>query len=206
MPIKIRLQRHGAKRRPFYFIVVADENAPRDGKFIEKIGSYNPLTVPATVLLKSERALHWLEQGAKPTETVRKILSFKGVLYLKHLIRGVKLGIFDEETALKKFEDWKVEHEKDVMDKSTSHKEKSKAKRDDVLKASAVAKKVKVEESQKAAEEAAAPAEDAPAETEETADDAPEAEVSTEDAPAEEAPVAEAEEENKEADDDKSAE
>ncbi len=175
MPIKIRLQRHGAKRRPFYFIVVADENAPRDGKFIEKIGSYNPLTVPATILLKSERALHWLEQGAKPTETVRKILSFKGVLYLKHLLRGVKLGIFDEDTALKKFEEWKVEHEKDVMDRSTKHKEKSKSDRDEVLKASAVAKKVKVDE---ASQEAVA--------EESAEEEAPSAEVTTEEAPAEE--------------------
>ncbi len=153
MPIKIRLQRHGAKRRPFYFIVVADDTAPRDGKFIEKLGSYNPLTVPATILLKSDRALYWLEQGAKPTETVRKILSFKGVLYLKHLLRGVKLGIFDEDTALKKFEEWKADHEKDVMDRSSKHKDNKKAERDEVLKASAVAKKVKVDEATVSEEE-----------------------------------------------------
>src|SRR5687768_332470 len=92
MPVKIRLQRHGSKKRPFYFIVVADARAPRDGKFIQKIGTYNPLTVPASIQLDRQRALDWLHKGAQPTDTVRRILSFKGVLYLKHLLRGVKLG------------------------------------------------------------------------------------------------------------------
>ncbi len=176
MPVKIRLQRHGAKKRPFYFIVIADENAPRDGKFIEKIGSYNPLTSPATILLKSQRALYWLEQGAIPTETVRKILSFKGVLYLKHLLRGVKLGLFDEQTALQKFEEWQKEHENDVLDRKKKHKEKQKADKEEVMKASAVAKKVKVDEANAAAtetaeaetEEASETTEDAPADTAET--------------------------------------
>ena len=85
MSVKIRLQRHGSKKRPFYFIVVANSVAPRDGKFIEKLGTYNPLSVPATVRISRERALHWLQRGAQPTNTVRRILSFKGVLYLKHL-------------------------------------------------------------------------------------------------------------------------
>ena len=89
MPVKIRLQRHGAKKRPFYFIVVADARAPRDGKFIQKIGTYNPLTVPASINIDTEKALRWLQKGAQPTDTVRRILSFKGVLYLKHLLRGL---------------------------------------------------------------------------------------------------------------------
>jgi small subunit ribosomal protein S16 len=111
MPVKIRLQRHGSKKRPFYFIVVADGRAPRDGKFIQKIGTYNPLTVPASVQLDRQKALDWLHKGAQPTDTVRRILSFKGVLYLKHLLRGVKLGLFDETAAMEKFQVWHGEHE-----------------------------------------------------------------------------------------------
>ena len=98
----MRLQRHGSKKRPFYFIVVADGRTPRDGKFIQKIGTYNPLTVPATIQLDRQVALEWLNKGAQPTDTVHRILSFKGVLYLKHLLRGVKLGLFDEATAMAK--------------------------------------------------------------------------------------------------------
>ena len=114
MPVKIRLQRHGSKKRPFYFIVVADARAPRDGKFIQKIGTYNPLTVPASIQLDRQRALDWLHKGAQPTDTVRRILSFKGVLYLKHLLRGVKLGLFDEATAMEKFQKWHSEHETQI--------------------------------------------------------------------------------------------
>jgi small subunit ribosomal protein S16 len=111
MPVKIRLQRHGSKKRPFYFIVVADARSPRDGKFIQKLGTYNPLTVPATIQLDRQKALDWLHKGAQPTDTVRRILSFKGVLYLKHLLRGVKLGLFDDATAMVKFQTWHSEHE-----------------------------------------------------------------------------------------------
>jgi small subunit ribosomal protein S16 len=111
MPVKIRLQRHGSKKRPFYFIVVADARSPRDGKFIQKLGTYNPLTVPATIQLDRQKALDWLHKGAQPTDTVRRILSYKGVLYLKHLLRGVKLGLFDEATAMEKFQKWHAEHE-----------------------------------------------------------------------------------------------
>ena len=114
MSAKIRLQRHGSKKRPFYFIVVADARAPRDGKFIQKLGTYNPLTVPATIQLDRQRALDWLHKGAQPTDTVRRILSFKGVLFLKHLLRGVKLGLFDEATAMEKFTKWSVEHDSQV--------------------------------------------------------------------------------------------
>jgi small subunit ribosomal protein S16 len=122
MPVKIRLQRHGAKKRPFYFIVVADARAPRDGKFIQKIGTYNPLTVPASINIDTEKALRWLQKGAQPTDTVRRILSFKGVLYLKHLLRGVKLGLFDEPTAFQKFEQWQAEHEQKVAARRDAHK------------------------------------------------------------------------------------
>ena len=114
MSVKIRLQRHGSKKRPFYFIVVADARAPRDGKFIQKLGTYNPLTMPATIQLDRQRALDWLNKGAQPTDTVRRILSFKGVLYLKHLLRGVTLNLFDEATAMDKFQKWFREHEAQI--------------------------------------------------------------------------------------------
>jgi len=114
MPVKIRLQRHGSKKRPFYFIVVADARSPRDGKFIQKLGTYNPLTIPATIQVDRQRALDWLHKGAQPTDTVRRILSFKGVLFLKHLLRGVQLGLFDEATAMEKFTKWSTEHDAQV--------------------------------------------------------------------------------------------
>jgi SSU ribosomal protein S16P len=122
MSVKIRLQRHGAKKRPFYYIVVANSTSRRDGKFIEKLGTYNPLTVPATISVNRERALHWLEKGAQPTHTANRILSFKGVLYMKHLMRGVKLGLFDEATAMQKFESWNVEHEKLVAQRQEANR------------------------------------------------------------------------------------
>lgn len=106
MATKIRLQRHGRKAYAFYKIVVADSRAPRDGKFIEKIGTYNPNTNPATVDLNFERALYWLNTGAQPTDTARSILSHEGVLLMKHLQGGIKKGAFDEAEAQKKFEAW----------------------------------------------------------------------------------------------------
>jgi small subunit ribosomal protein S16 len=129
MPVKIRLQRHGSKKRPFYFIVVADARAPRDGKFIQKIGTYNPLTVPASVQLDRQKALDWLHKGAQPTDTVRRILSFKGVLYLKHLLRGVKLGLFDETAAMVKFQAWHSDHELNLKKKNDDHRKSKYAKR-----------------------------------------------------------------------------
>ena len=129
MAVKIRLQRHGSKKRPFYFIVVADGRAPRDGKFIQKIGTYNPLTVPATIQLDRQKALEWLNKGAQPTDTVHRILSFKGVLYLKHLLRGVKLNLFDEATAMAKFQTWFAEHEANIASKNDEHKKAQAAKK-----------------------------------------------------------------------------
>lgn len=129
MAVKMRLQRHGSKKRPFYFIVVADGRAPRDGKFIQKIGTYNPLTVPAQINLDRQKALDWLNKGAQPTDTVRRILSFKGVLYLKHLLRGVKLGLFDDATAMTKFQTWHDEHESNVNRRQADHKKAVTAKK-----------------------------------------------------------------------------
>lgn len=107
MATKLRLQRRGRKNYPFYQIIVADSRAPRDGKYIERIGSYNPNTHPATITLDFERALYWLQTGAQPTDTVRNILSEEGVLLKKHLLGGVKKGAFDEAEAEKRFEAWK---------------------------------------------------------------------------------------------------
>src|SRR5438477_6160089 len=129
MPVKIRLQRHGSKKRPFYFIVVADARSPRDGKFIQKLGTYNPLTMPASVQLDRQRALDWLQKGAQPTDTVRRILSFKGVLYLKHLLRGVKLGLFDDATAMEKFQSWHTEHEAQIRKRSDDNRKNQRSRR-----------------------------------------------------------------------------
>ena len=112
MATKIRLQRHGRKGYAFYSIVIADVRAPRDGKFTEKIGTYNPNTNPATVDLKFDRALYWVGVGAQPTDTVRNILSREGVYLKKHLLAGVKKGAFDEATAEAKFEAWKADRQK----------------------------------------------------------------------------------------------
>ncbi len=166
MAVKIRLQRHGSKKRPFYFIVIADARSPRDGKFIQKLGSYNPLTVPATIQIDRQKALDWLQKGAQPTDTVRRILSFKGVLFLKHLLRGVSLGLFDEAAAMEKFTAWSSEHEATVARRQGAHKKANQEKRNVpvVKKVEPVAAPVAVEAS---LEEAAAAETDAPA-TEET--------------------------------------
>ena len=111
MATKIRLQRHGRKNYAFYSIVIADSRAPRDGRFIEKIGTYNPNTNPSTIDLNFERALHWVEVGAQPTDTVRNILSKEGVYLMKHLKGGVKKGAFDESAVEVKFNAWKAEKE-----------------------------------------------------------------------------------------------
>ncbi len=172
MATKIRLQRHGRKNYAFYPIVIADSRAPRDGKFIERIGSYNPNTNPATVTLNFERALYWLNVGALPTDTVRTILSNEGVLLMKHLQGGVKKGAFNEEEAQRRFEAWKSKRQADVDAAKTaiaSKKEqdlkqrldaetaKNKAKAEEVAKKKAELAAAKAEaEAAKAAEEAAA--------------------------------------------------
>jgi small subunit ribosomal protein S16 len=106
MAVKIRLARRGRAKRPFYHIVVADARAPRDGRFIEKIGIYNPLTAPATIEVDRDKAFEWLMKGAIPTETVKSILRFKGVLYKKHLQKGVKKGALTQEQADAKYKEF----------------------------------------------------------------------------------------------------
>jgi small subunit ribosomal protein S16 len=104
--VKLRLQRKGRKKRPFYHIVIADSRAKRDGRYIERIGSYNPMTKPATITLDADSAFEWMKKGAQPTDTVRAILRLKGVMYRKHLMQGVAKGAMTEEQATAKYEAW----------------------------------------------------------------------------------------------------
>ena len=153
MAVKIRLQRKGRKKRPFYHIVVADARSPRDGRFIEKLGTYNPMTVPATIDLDRDKAFDWLMKGAQPTDTARAILRFKGVMYRKHLMRGVRKGALTQETADTMYQEWIAAKEAKIADRAAKTKEETVAYH---AKLSGVAppKPVKVEE---AAPEAAAP-------------------------------------------------
>jgi small subunit ribosomal protein S16 len=118
MPTKIRLQRKGKKGQPFYHLVIADGRAPRDGKFIERIGTYNPLTKPADINMDFDRALYWLQSGAQPTDTVRAILAYSGVLYKNHLNKGVKKGALTQEQADVKFAAWLKEKREKIENKT----------------------------------------------------------------------------------------
>ncbi|MDR2233562.1 MAG: 30S ribosomal protein S16 [Tannerella sp.] len=171
MATKIRLQRHGHKRYAFYHVVVADSRAPRDGKFIERIGSYNPNTNPATIDLNFERALHWLQVGAQPSDTARMILSREGVCMKKHLLEGVKKGAFDEAAAETKFQEWITKKKRSLQDIRNKEREDDKALTKTLLdaerevnkaKATALSKKkaeLSLAAAQKVAAEAAAVAE-----------------------------------------------
>ena len=117
MPVKIRLQRHGKKGKPFYWIVAGDARAKRDGKFLEKLGIYNPNTNPATIELKLDNTVTWLQNGAQPTDTAKAILSYKGVLLKHHLLGGLRKGALTEEQVEEKFTAWMTEKEQSVADK-----------------------------------------------------------------------------------------
>jgi len=190
MSVKIRLQRHGKKGKPFYWIVAADARSKRDGKFLEKLGTYNPNTNPATIDLNLDQAVQWLHNGAQPTDTARAILSYKGALLKHHLDGGVRKGALTQEQADAKLAAWldekagKVTAKKDGLAKS---KEEAKAKALKAEKevnekrANAVAEAAKAQEAEAVAEEAA----------EKTVEEVV-AEVATEEVPAtEEAPAAE---------------
>ena len=138
MSVKIRLQRHGKKGKPFFHIVVADARARRDGRFIEKLGTYNPITNPATIELNVDSAVKWLNNGAQPTDTVKAILSYKGALYKKHLQGGVTKGAFSAEEAEKRFNAWLEEKEAKIQ-----------GKKDGLAKSKQDAKKVALEAEQK---------------------------------------------------------
>src|SRR5437762_6204789 len=141
MPAKIRLARHGKKHNAYYHIVVADSRAPRDGRFIEVIGKYNPNTNPATIEINNDKALAWLSKGAQPTDTLRAILAYKGVLYKKHLQRGVTKGLLTQETADAKFEQW-------LQDKQSKVEEKRKnvMTTEEKIKAARLAEETKIKE------------------------------------------------------------
>lgn len=158
MAVKIRLQRKGKKKKPYYHIVIADSRAPRDGKFIERIGFYNPLTVPATIEVDSDKAYDWLQKGAQPTDTVRAMLRFKGVYYLRHLMRGVSKGAITEEQAMQMHKEWVDAKETKIAKRAADWRQKVAAANAQVaglnISAETVKKAVpKVEVAAKAAEE-----------------------------------------------------
>ena len=229
MPVRIRLQRHGKKGKPFYWVVAADARSKRDGKYLEKLGTYNPNTHPATVDLNVDASVKWLQNGAEPTNTAKAILSNKGVLLKHHLVKGVAKGALTEEQVEERFAQWLAEKEKaaqalnssidkakaDAKAKALEAEKEANEKRAAAI-AAANAPEPEVSEepaAEAATEEAAteeAPAEVAPA-AEAAVEEAPaEEEVPAEEAPAEEAPAAEAETEEapaeEEADEEKPAE
>jgi small subunit ribosomal protein S16 len=196
MPVKIRLARHGRKRYAYYHIVVADSRAPRDGKYIERIGSYNPNTNPATIELNFDKALDWLGKGAQPTDTARAILSYKGVLMKKHLLEGVKKGAFDEAEAERRFQKWmeekeaKIQAKKDQVSAESEKERKARLEREAKINAERTEKLAKRNAEMAAEAEAEQKAENAEAGGEETAAEEPKAETS-EETKAEEQPAAE---------------
>ena len=155
MATKIRLARHGHKDYAYYHIVVADSRAPRDGKFIERIGSYNPNLNPAKVELKFDRALYWLGVGAQPTDTARNILSDEGVMLMKHLQGGVKKGAFDEAEAEKRFAAWKAEKDAKLGKISKAEADKKAAEAKKLMAQEVEANKAKAAEVLKKRQEAA---------------------------------------------------
>lgn len=188
MPVKIRLQRHGKKGKPFYWIVAADARSKRDGRYLEKLGTYNPNTNPATVEVKLDNAVNWLEKGAQPTDTARTLLSYRGVMLKHHLNGGIRKGALSQEEADKKFAAWleekeaKIQSKKDGLSQSESE---LKAKR--LADEKAVSDKrladAAAAEAEAAAEEAAADS----TEAEEATTEATEAPAEQTEAPAEEA-------------------
>jgi small subunit ribosomal protein S16 len=207
MPTKIRLQRHGKKRYAYYHVVVADARAPRDGKFIEKLGTYNPNENPARIDISFDRSLHWVKEGAQPTDTVRALLSYKGVMHKDHLDRGVTKGALTQDQADKKFDAWmkekeaKVDGKKDGLAKAADADAKARLAAETETKNKRAAEVLAKQSELAAALQAEADAKAALANP--VIEEAPTEEVTEEAAPAaeatpevkEEAPVAEAKEE-----------
>ncbi len=180
MSVKIRLQRHGKKGKPFYWIVAADARAKRDGKYLEKIGIYNPVSNPATIELNVDKAVEWLQNGAQPTSTARNILSYKGALLKNHLMVGVRKGALTEEEAEKKFNAWledkanRIDAKKDSISKADQEaKAQALAAEKEVNEKREAEAKAEADEAEAAAKaaEAEAQAEEASEETEETKED-----------------------------------
>ena len=163
MAVKIRLARHGKKNFAFFHVVVADSRAPRDGRFIERIGTYNPNTNPAIIELDTEKAYYWLNNGAQPSETCRRILSYKGVLLKKHLMEGIKKGALTEEAANDKLEKWLQEKEQKIVHKKSNLEQESRTERKSRLQAEAKVNEAKAAALAKKKSEAAIKAAEAKA-------------------------------------------
>jgi len=192
MPVKIRLQRHGKKGKPFYWIVASDVRAKRDGRFLEKLGIYNPNTNPATVELSVERALYWIENGAQPTNTAKTLLSYRGVMLKHHLQGGVAKGAFSQEEADKKFEAWLDDKNARIQAKVDELTKKSEEERSERLAAEKeISEKRKAAAEEAVVEEAAAEESNGEAEVAEEAQAVEDEAPATEEAPAEEAPAPE---------------
>jgi small subunit ribosomal protein S16 len=205
MSVKIRLARKGRKKQAYYHVVVADSRSPRDGRFIEKIGTYNPVTDPATIDINFEKALGWLQKGAQPTDTCRAILKYKGVMMKKHLLDGVKKGAFDEAEADRRFNEWlkgkeeQIEMKKSGLEKLGEDARKRRLDAEKAIKEARAAEYAKKLAALAAEAEAAAKAAAAPAAVEETVAKAPAEEAAEEvadevaatEAPAEETVAAE---------------
>jgi small subunit ribosomal protein S16 len=199
MPVKIRLQRHGKKGKPFFWIVAADSRAKRDGRFLEKLGTYNPNTNPATIDINIDNSVQWLQNGAQPTDTARAILSYKGVLLKKHLIDGVSKGALTMEQVEEKFSAWVSEKEQAVANKKNKlADDKAKAKAE-ALKAEEAVNQARLAAAEEAAAEAiteeateAPAAEETAKATEDSVEEATEAPNEEETAEAPEASVEEA--------------
>jgi small subunit ribosomal protein S16 len=188
MAVKIRLARRGRKKLAIYDVVVADERAPRDGRFIEKIGTYNPNTDPASININNDRALKWLLNGAQPTDTVKAMLSYRGVLIRKHLRIGVLKGAVTQEDADRRFEEWRENKEAAISGKVSRLSDAKADARQKAFDAETAKNKARLDAIKKREEEAiaAAKAAEAPTEEEAPVEEAPKGEASNEEAPKEE--------------------
>jgi small subunit ribosomal protein S16 len=189
MAVKIRLARKGRKKLAYYHIVVADSKSPRDGRYIERIGTYNPVTDPATIELDFNKALGWLQNGAQPTETCRAILSYKGVLIRKHLLEGVKKGAFDEVEVEKRFNEWMKQQEEKIDSKKSKLE---KVVDDNKIKRVEAEKKINEKRSEDLIKKNAQLAAKAAAAESSARQETPVAETPVAETPVAEAPVAEA--------------
>ncbi len=196
MAVKIRLARKGRKKVAYYHIVVADSRSPRDGRYIEKIGTYNPVTNPATIEIDFDKALGWLQNGALPTETCRAILSYKGVLMKKHLLEGIKKGAFDEAEATRRFEEWMKQKEAKIEAKKSGLEKKKEEELDKRLSAEKKINEARAAMLAKKQADLAAKAE-AEKQQEVTAADAPQTEETVSSAPDESAENADSKPEEK---------
>lgn len=180
MSVKIRLQRHGKKGKPFYWIVAADARAKRDGKYLEKIGTYNPNVNPAIINLNIDRAVAWLQNGAQPTDTAKNILSYKGAMLKNHLVGGVRKGALTQEQADAKFDAWLAEKAIKIADKEAGLSKAQSEAKAKALAAEKAVNQARIEAAKPVVEEVAEEVVETEAETEEVAEAAPEAEVNTE--------------------------